>query len=239
MLVAPIVGLCFALNAGLIAWLGRYGPDELEWLSWPHLGLLLLLMFQRSVVSLPVLLLNGNLLFDSRPKLREILWNSLRLYPRYLWSQGVLWLLQCVVLVWTFVLPWRALISHFFRGEVIVLERLGGADMRRRLGAMAAGQGERTVAFVILDAVFFALYLLAVAYAFNVTLGMASLDGRFWWLDADITLFSPVMHLFVLLYYPLHTTAKFLYYIDSRSQREGWDIELTMIKGVRETEEAA
>ena len=61
MLVAPIVGLCFALNAGLIAWLGRYGPDELEWLSWPHLGLLLLLMFQRSVVSLPVLLLNGNL----------------------------------------------------------------------------------------------------------------------------------------------------------------------------------
>ncbi|MEQ9365065.1 MAG: hypothetical protein RIF32_12510 [Leptospirales bacterium] len=238
-LSAPMIVVCFAANCWLIFWFARFGADELEWLSWPHLALLFLLLFERSLISLPVLLLNGNLLFERRPRLRGILGNALRLYPRYLWSQAILAPLQIIVFSWTFVLPWRALVAHFFRGEVIALERLRGRDMTRRLDAMAAGQGERNVGFVILNALVFSLYLGAVAFGFNVVLGMASLSDHYWWLDADITLFSPVMHLFVLAYGVFHTTVKFLYYIDSRSLREGWDIELTIVKGVRETEEAA
>lgn len=238
-IVLPLIFLCVAGNSVLILWLGRHGPDELEWLSWPHLGLLFLLLFQRSLLSLPVLLLNGNLLFEQHPNLRGIFRNCFQLYPRYLWSQAILLPAQVILLCWTFVFPWRALIGHFARSEVIVLERLKGAAMLKRLNAMAAGQGERNVAFVMLNAIIFGLYMAAAGFGFNVILGMASLADRFWWLDADLTLFSPIMHFFILAYNVFHTTAKFLYYIDSRSLREGWDIELTMVKGIRETEDAA
>ncbi|MCR9141314.1 MAG: hypothetical protein NXI24_03620 [bacterium] len=236
---APALIICCVGNTVLLLWLGRYGPDELEWLSWTHLGLLLLLLSQRSLIHLPVLLLNGSLLFDPRPNLREIFANALRFFPRYLWSQAILLPVQTVVFCWTFVLPWRAMIAHFFRGEVIVLERLKGRDMIRRLDAMSVGQGERNVGFVFLNGLIFLLYLGATGFGFNVLLGMASLADRFWWLDAGFSLFSPIIHFFFLAYGVFQATAKFLFYIDSRSLREGWDIELTMVKGVRETEEAA
>ena len=236
--VPPIV-VFTAANTTIVLWLGRNGGDELEWSSWEHLGLLFLIFFERSLLALPLLLLNGNLLFDQHPKLSTIFVSSLRIYPRYLWSRAVVLPVQTVLLAWTFVIPWRALVTHFFKSEVIVLERLRGAAMSKRLSAIATGQGERNVGFLIMDLSVFVLFLSAVGFGFNVLLEMLSLNDRYWWLDARFSLFSPVMHFFIFVYSVYHTAAKFLYYIDSRSLREGWDIELTLVKGIRETEELA
>ena len=238
-IAVPLVLLFWLSNSALILYLGRDGIEELAWASREHVLLLLLLFFERSLLSLPLLLLNGNLLFEPRPALWPILKNTLRLYPRYLFARAVVFPVQTILLGWTLVLPWRALVTHFFKSEVIVLERLKGDILSKRLQAMSLGQSERNIGFVLLDAVVFFAYALAMGFGFNVLLGMLGLDNRYWWLDARFALYSPIVHLLILVYCVFHTTAKFLYYIDSRSLREGWDMELTLIKGVRETEEAA
>jgi hypothetical protein len=235
----PALLLFVAGNAALILWFGRHGGEDLEWLSREHAALLGLLLVQRSVLALPVLLLNGNLLFEQRPAPGAIVWSALKLYPRYLWHQAIWLPIMTIGLSWTFIGPWRGLVTHFFKSEVIVLERLKGSAMLKRLAAMSAGQGERNVGFLLLDAAVFALSLLALGFGFNILLSMMLIDGRYWWLDARFSLFSPVMHLLILGYGVFHTTAKFLYYIDNRSLREGWDVELTLVKGIRETEEIA
>ncbi len=237
-IVIPPLLRFVARNTALILWWGRYGPRELEWVSWEHAALLGLICIQRSMIGLPVLLMNGNLLFEARPGRREILRTAVGFAPRYLWSQAVLWPFQVFVMAWTFVLPWRALVTQFSRSEVIVLERLRGQDLSRRMNAIVSGQTERGIACLLLDLALMALILLSCGFAFNILLDMMSLSERYWWLPAQFSLFSPVMHFLILSYCVYHTTAKFLYYIDSRALREGWDVELMLVKGVRETEDS-
>ncbi len=235
----PPVILFTALNTVLIFYLNGGWLDEPESSSWLHLFVLVLLFFERSVLALPVLLLNGTLLFDDRPRLRQILRTSLSVYPRYLMHQAVLRSVLCVGLGWTIIAPWWAVVTHFFKSEVIALERLQGAQIGRRLSAMTAGQNERTFGFLIIDAAFFVLVVLAASYGWNYLLDTLKLAERYWWLDAQPMLLAPIMHVFILSYAIFHTTAKFLFYIDSRSLREGWDVELSLVKGIRETEEVA
>lgn len=235
----PPVILFTALNTALIFYIHGSWIDRPESSSWLHLGVLVVLFFERSVLALPVLLLNGTLLFDDRPRLWQIFRTSLAVYPRYLAHQALLRSVLCVGFGWTIIAPWWAIITHFFKSEVIALERLQGAQIGRRLSAMTAGQTERTYGFLMIDGAFFVLVLLAASYGWNYLLDTLKLAERFWWLDAQPMLLAPVMHVFILGYAIFHTTAKFLFYIDSRSLREGWDVELSLVKGIRETEEVA
>ncbi|MCB1321079.1 MAG: hypothetical protein KDK34_12540, partial [Leptospiraceae bacterium] len=88
------------------------------------------------------------------------------------------------------------------------------------------------------------IFILAASFGWQFLLEIFNIHKLYWWLDAGSLfkgslLYAPVTHVFLFIYFVYHSVAKFLYYIDTRSLREGWDVELALVRGVRETEEAA
>lgn len=201
-----------------------------------HLSFLLLVLAEQPLFALPLVLLNGNLVFDSRPPVGQVFGGVLRLLPGYFLRAFVWRTALLSVLAPSIVAVWRGAVHQFFLAEVLLLERLRGRDVGRRLGALTRVRAERTVAFLLLDVTLAICFVVCAGYAYNLLLGAVGLDDvpEHW--RAGYDLLSPITHIFVFAYLVFHSTAKFLFYLDLRSQSEGWDVELMLLKGVQDTE---
>ncbi len=237
LIAAPLIAVFFVANSALIYAVGE--PDDgVSWENALQFYMTLLVFAECTALSLPLTLLNGRLLFEDRPGLGRIWRESLQLLPIFFWKQVVVRLAWIVPLGVTLIGPYRALIHNFFQNEAIALERLRGKQLNVRLGAMAAGLAERSFAFLLIAGPLYLLLVLIVWFGWNNLLGALDLEDRFWWLDASYSLCSPIVNLATLCFAVYHNAARFLYYVDSRSLREGWDVELALVKGVRDTDEA-
>ncbi len=237
LIAAPLIAVFFTANSALIYTVGA--PDDgVAWENSLQFYMILLVFAQCTLLSLPLTLLNGRLLFEDRPSLRRIWRESVQLLPLFFWKQVAVRLTWIVPLFITLIGPYRALIHNFFQNEALTLERLRGKQLNVRLGAMAAGLAERSFAFLLIAGPLYFLMVLIVWFSWNNLLGALDLEDRFWWLDAQYSLCSPIVNLATLCFAVYHNAARFLYYVDSRSLREGWDVELALVKGLRDTDEA-
>ncbi|MBI3395566.1 MAG: hypothetical protein HY042_07015 [Spirochaetia bacterium] len=198
-------------------------------------AMFLLLLMERILVALPVVLISGRLMFDERPAFKSLIqasWKSL--FP-FVVARFV-GLVQVTVLA-PFVIPlWIGVVRNAFLDEVILLEQLRFRDASRRLASFAV---ERVPVFIFLDLVFMAAFLAVGTMTFGFLLDVTGLAGTHWMLKAGVSLMSPLFHLLVLCYFVFQSIARFLFYIDTRSRSEGWDTELMLLNGVRETDEGA
>lgn len=198
-----------------------------------------LLFFEKTIISIFLVIHNGHFLFNHKPSKRKIWMEVIKSAPRYIWHQVILRGLYILILPWTIILPWRSSINHFFKSEVILLEKLEGPKMNQRLSVMSHGHNDRILLFWFFDLLFFISYLFVFYLTYNQILSIFQLDDRYWWLDANLKymFLSPPVIILFLPYFIFHSIAKFLFYIDTRSQREGWDIELQLLRGLGHTGE--
>ena len=235
-----MLGLALLVFLPLNAWIlfsNHASEGEPEWWSGLHLALLGLVLIEDSILNFALVLLNGNLLFHHSPPLREVLAGSRPLFWRYIWHQVALRTFYLILLPWALVTVWRSLIVHLFKGEVLLLEKLKGSQARERLAAMNAGQSDRSMLFQLMALLALGAFVLVGAYAWNSLIEIFPLADRFWWLEMDFSLRRPLTHVLIFAFSAYYSVVRFLYYIDTRSHREGWDVELALTRGVRETEE--
>lgn len=225
------------LLAGLNIWL-LFALDlhEGDAIGWPALGIVCLLIVEQSLFAFPLVLLNGNLVFDSAPSLSQVFSGWSRLLLRYLGRVVLVRTSLMTYLAPMLVTAYRGFVHHFFLPEVLLLERLSGRDVNRRLGALARGRADRTVVFILLDLVLGAVFVICATYSYNLLTSAVGLDDLHPLFQARVSLLSPMMHVFIFIYFAFHSTAKFLFYLDIRSLLEGWDIELMLLKGVQDTD---
>lgn len=229
--VAFNIAIIFLMNAMNSA------EDEFSVFSPEHVGMVLLLFAQRSLYSLLMTAYNGYLLFDEKPSLKQVWKDVWKIAPLYFWHQVILRSIYLFIGGGTLLLPWRSAVVHFFKSEVMVLEKLTGKNMRQRLAAISRGQGDRTLLFLFFDSFLFLFYIVVIVFAYNSVIELLVLHELFWWLDASFSnmLLSPPIQFLILPYLIFHSQAKFVFYIDARSLREGWDVELNLIRGAHDT----
>ena len=117
-----------------------------------------------------------------------------------------------------------------------MLEKLRGVQVTRREEALSRGLADRTISFLMLDVIIALVFLGVGLYGAYYFLDLMGLADVHWLLDTEFSLFSPLAHLLIFIYAIFHGTAKFIFYLDTRSNTEGWDVELLLIKGVRDTD---
>lgn len=235
LLALPVV-VFLAMNFSLL-YLLHSDETEFEFFSSQHLLIFVFVFAQRGVYSLLLTVYNGYLLFDERPDLKMVWQEALRVGLGYVWHQIILRGLYLIFLPWTLILPWRSSIVHFFKTEVMLLEKLRGTNMRQRLTAMSRGQGDRTILFHLMDGLLFLFYMMIASFTYNSVLEIFVLNQLSWWSDSHLSYFllSPPVHILILPYLIYHSVVKFLFYIDARSLREGWDVELNLLRGAQQT----
>ena len=214
------------------------GEEEPDWFSGEHFVLLLIVLLQQPLFSLPLILLNGNLVFEKKPSFKNVFQGFFSFFFRFLFRTALIRSLFYTVLAPSIITLWFGLIRSFFQNEVILLERLKGKQVSQRLTALSRGRGDRTIAFLIIDFLVAFVFVSIGIYSWNFLIDLIGLKDAHWMLDGNWSLFSPVTHVLLLLYAVFHSTAKFLYYLDTRSNLEGWDIQLMFEKGVRDTDAA-
>ena len=233
---APVFLVLFGINLFILsAWSGE--SARLSFYSGEQLLPALLLIAEYPLFALPVILLNGNLVFEEKPGFKKSFQGFFGYIFTYITHVVFLRLLLVTFLAPFIVSLWFGMIRNFFISEVILLERLKGSRIGRRLTAMSHRTNDRTFAFWFLDAGLFLGFLLIGGYTWNYLIETANLAGAYWFLELNyFSLLSPINHLLIMSYWIFRTTARFLFYLDTRSLLEGWDIELMLIKGVRDTD---
>ena len=231
--VLPALILFVALNTLLIWPLREDLGDDWESLffSWPNLALFAVLIVEGSILRLPLLLINGRLLFQERVQGAEIRGDLRAVAGSYL---GRVVILRNLLLLafWPIFFLWP---RSFFLPEVLALERTPGSQVRARLENLTRRQSDRILGFRLVSLLLGLLFLIIGAYVYSELRGIPGLDFGGWWFSAAFCFLSPVINLLFLVYSLFHNTARFLFYIDTRSVLEGWDLEKMLIKGMRES----
>lgn len=232
---APAFVLFVGFNISLLVATDTHGGDF--W-SQANFGMMLLILAEQPLFALPLILLNGNLVFNSRPPAPQVLAALPAVLPSYV-LRNVLWRsLLLTAFAPALITVWRGAVHQFFLAEVILLERLSGRDVGRRLSALTQGRSDRTVAFLLLDGALAVLFVVCATYSYNLLLRAVGLVDAHPLLQAEYTFLSPSAHVFLFVFFVFHSTAKFLFYLDLRSLLEGWDIELLLLKGIQDTDAA-
>lgn len=119
-------------------------------------------------------------------------------------------------MVWPFVMA-----SHLHLGEVALLEQLGPGQAARRARALTAYRFGRALGMILIGILIRGLFVLG-AYAggvflFGFLLQFQGVDDNFgmWFSLAGYALSGPYMAM-----------VRFFDYIDARTRREGWDIQV-------------
>ncbi len=223
---APLVLFFFALNFVFIALLRPTLVEGEDFDGfWQNLLLAFVLLVEQSVVRLPLLLTCGRLLFQqsvSRADLRA----------DFRAVAGGYFLRTVLMRNFLFFVLWP---RYFFLSEVVALERTPGERIRPRLENLTRRQSDRILGFRLIAFFLGLVFVLVGLFFFRTILEIPGLEKKPWWLSADFSLLSPVLHVFLLVFAVYHTTARFLFYIDTRSLLEGWDIEKMLLKGMRES----
>ena len=179
------------------------------------------------VLQLPFTVAAGRLMFSADVALAEVIRTSARLLFRIciarLWSLLVLFGGSLIVIL----IP-LAVARGLYLGEVIVLEGAGPIVAFRRTGRLTTRRVAQS--FVVwLALVATSVAFIAVAQVLARTLGAEGLPieglSEVW---GGLSAEAGIAGLFLSL--PLVASLRFLAYIDNRTRREGWDIQVRFLE---------
>lgn len=195
-----------------------------------------LLFAESSVLQLFLVAVNGRIVFEEKPRFRDILGDVKSTALRYILNASILNTLMYTVFLFLILPPVYALFAQFFLGEVLILERLSGKPMRKRAQALARGNWDRIGGFYLFSAFFFVCAVVSVVY---VGSSLREILGP--WAEKRIAapVYEPRGMIFQMTFFPAmayFTLCRFLLYLDLRIANEGWDIELLLLRGIEETE---
>ncbi len=180
-----------------------------------------------SLLQLPFTVAAGRLMFSSDVSLREVLSTSRKL----LFRTCVMRLLSLLVLSGAgliVVLTPFAFVRTLYLGEVMVLEGAGPIAAFRRMGRLSYQRVVQTFG-VWLSLVATSVAFIAVAEIFARALGAEGLPieglAEVW---GGLSAEAGIAGLFLSL--PLVASLRFLAYIDNRTRREGWDIQVRFLE---------
>lgn len=199
---------------------------HVEW-GWVWLTAFVLCFFLQA----PFTVLSGKLLFADSPSVPEVLGASLRRAPVLLllfFVRLFLFVLSAVTLIG----PLVVLVYYAFLDEVVLLESAGVRSALSRSRRFVRGRSGAAVEM---------LMLVGCLYGLSVTLsellGMALMDFVFeidrpyeTLADDNGSIFS-LAGLFAMV--PLATTLRFLFYVNERTLRDGWDVQVRFL-GLRD-----
>ena len=227
LICAPAPFFFAALNIYLIR---IFDPDSsANFFSGASWKMLLVLFFEQSLVSLPFTILNGRLLFEERPSFRDLLsdfWNSAPSYFIY----------GCLLRPLSFFVPRFQMgpVRRMFVGEVLCLEKLKGRIAFQRMSGLST-RSDRVTGFLFLSWGIGLLFLAIGLSTWNFLIDLLAPDSKLWLLAGKYSLLTPAAQILIFLYFGFHATSRFLFYIDVRSEMEGWDLEILLRKGAVET----
>jgi hypothetical protein len=204
---------------------GVIGLSAVRGVGWGYVWLLAVTLFL--LAELPFTIAASRLLFSERVSLREIFGASLKLLPRYL---GCL-LLSILVLALSCLIPFLlpfAIGRILYLREIIILEGTGvGASWSR---------SQRFTQQRLWSALEAAAALAVLTLAFVILLQVlgSTLSSNLFDPEPIAELFEHGGSLFavagLLLAAPFVATARFLSYIDGRTRREAWDVQVRFMQ---------
>jgi len=210
-LVLPAYGLC-----ALLSWRGL----PLGWV-W----LLALALF--SLLQLPFTVAAGRLMFSREPSLREVLSTSLRLLPRACLVRIVALCLFSLGSPLLLTLP-LAIARALYLGEIVVLEGSGPSAAYRRATRLSSRRvGETFAVWAALVAVTLSFVYVAEIFARSLAAEGLAIDA---WQELWDGLSPQAALAGLFLSLPLVASLRFLAYIDNRTRREGWDIQVRFLE---------
>ena len=235
--VLPTILFFTLLNTWLIHVLREAGDSATpEWKSFEHLALFALLIAEMPLIHFPVTLISGALVFSEKPRFRDIFRGFGRLGIRYFFH-AVIWRTALyTVFAPLLITLWIGFVRKFFLEEVILLERLRGKDIRRRLATLSSARSDRIIGFLILNAGLALVLFSLTLYSWSILLALLKVNIPHWTLDYSWSFLFPLTHVLFFFYAVFHAAAKFIFYLDVRSQLEGWDIEILLRQGARESQ---
>ena len=221
-----VPAMCF--NYWLLA--GQLDVPFVEVWFLPHMSYawwtLLLVVLEMPLVTAPVTLYLGRVLFTERPGAAEIVRAFAASLPQMLWYQVILRaFLVPLVVTWFFPFALWPYLS-----EVILLERnpmrtsdperMTTARRRRALhGGYVAELFARWLGSLAIATVLLLSFWLSILLLGGILL-------KEWeWTDAIVTVYFPLALWLVVGYFAV---VRFLGYLDLRIRREGWEVELML-----------
>ena len=180
-----------------------------------------------SLLQLPFTVAAGRLMFSADVSLAEVLRASARLSFRLcvvrLWSLLLLFAGSLLVVLTPF-----AVARGLYLSEVVVLEGAGAVAAHRRSGRLTQQRIAQSC-LVWLSLVASSAAFIAVAEILARTLGAEGLPlegvSELW---AGMNAEASIAGLFCSV--PLVASLRFLSYIDNRTRREGWDIQVRFLE---------
>jgi hypothetical protein len=177
--------------------------------------MLILVFFEAPFATAPITLYLGNAVFTERPGLRRLARTFLDVLPQ-------LFLLQGLLRLWYFRWP--------FLNHVILLERnpLVARDprqksTRKRALEVHAGFGADLFARALFSLMIGTVLLLSIWL--SVYAASAVLLAEYGWDNSMLLVWFPLALWLVVGYFAV---ARFLFYLDLRIRREGWEVELIL-----------
>lgn len=180
-----------------------------------------------SLVQLPFTLAAGRLMFTAQVSLREVLLSSLRLLYRATLARLLALLLiaggSLIVIAAPLVIA-RAL----YMGEVIVLEGAGAYGAYQRTTRLTARRMPEAfgvwLSLLLVSAAFIAVCSIFESALAAEGLAIEALPSVWEGLNWQAALAG------LFLSVPLVSSLRFLAYIDNRTRREGWDIQVRFLE---------
>jgi hypothetical protein len=179
----------------------------------------------------PFTVLCGRLLFSDRPSVTEVLGGALRRALPY----GFLLVVRALLLVASAVTllgPFVVLVYGAFLHEVVLLESAGVRSALGRSRRFVRGRSGAAVEMLLLVGCLYGLGIVLaemlgmalMSYVFDIDRPYETLA------DDDGSIFS-LAGLFSTV--PLATTLRFLFYVNERTLRDGWDVQVRFL-GIRD-----
>ena len=180
-----------------------------------------------SLLQLPFTIAAGRLMFNAELPLRDVSSSSLRLLFRSCMARFTALLLIAGGSSLVVLAP-IAIVRSLYLGEVIVLEGAGVGAAYRRTTRLTSGRVSHTFG-VWLSLVATSAVFVAVAQVFARALSAEGLAiealPEVW---GGLSPEAGIAGLFLSL--PLVASLRFLAYIDNRTRREGWDIQVRFLE---------
>jgi hypothetical protein len=199
------------------------------WLAWRWPWVWLLAVGLGGICQAPFTLACGELLFHQprAVKVSFILGRFVRRLPSFVSAYVLLRLIHTIAAFTLILLPFTAS-ALFVVNEVVLLEGAGPFSAMARSGRAVRGQGVSAFGIAV------ALVLLPIAGALAGEITGNALVGTVLQLGEPFgTLWNsggtPYALAGLFLTVPLSAAARFLKYIDLRTRKEGWDIQLRFI----------
>jgi len=216
-----VLGTVTGLPLSLVNWWLLHDPFGTNIAGSLYLWMLLVAV-ELPLLTAPVTLYLGQAMFDPRPSRARALRETLRTLPRLV-ALGLLNGLLSVAVITQLFVPRQTL-------EVFLLERPGrfGAGWSRawRLGRFYFGENISAYSMNLL--IFFSSFFIVMisifilALTFSVGIDLNDPIASFW----NITAWWP--HALALACFLFFTVLRFAAYLDLRTKREGWEVELQL-----------